>query len=119
MKLDQNTMLIGLLLGGALLYSRQKPAQAKSVKTNTGSMPGNVGTGTAQQIGGIIGSVLHSFVGPANGNNQDGSPNAKTVMDNINFFKSNPVQDLATPIDYQAAYDSNPELLSNLANFGV
>jgi hypothetical protein len=102
-----------LLVGAAMLYSRRVAAKPVGNPTPAGSMPGNAGTGVQQILGGILGSV---FSGAKYGNTPTGSPNAQTVMDNINFFATHPVNDVAAVPDWSTAPQ---EVIDNMTQFGV
>lgn len=58
-----NPMIIGaILIVGALLYSRSMQARATVAAPtgNGGSLPGSTGSGTAQVVGGLLGTLLQS-----------------------------------------------------------
>jgi hypothetical protein len=114
--MNDDTLLIGALVIGAFLVMQQKRAMAGQY-TGPTSVPGNVGTGLAQAAGGLLGNL---FAQSRYGNNANGTPNSQSVLDNINFFKANPVQDITSPpVDYNTALQQNPELLNNLTTYGV
>jgi hypothetical protein len=60
MKMDPMTLGIVLVIG-AMIYTRSNKAYAGTVPRTyaPGSIPGNVGSGAAQVIGGVIGSLLN------------------------------------------------------------
>ncbi len=60
---DNNNLLIGAgLVIGAIYLSRRRPISQSYPPgrgpLGTGSMPGNVGTGVAQVVGGLLGNLL-------------------------------------------------------------
>lgn len=74
----QDSTLLGIvLIGGALFYSMQSRARAAPAQAarplGGGSMPGSVGSGAAQVIGGALGSLLQSL-----GSNRATAPTWKT-----------------------------------------
>jgi hypothetical protein len=67
MTMKQDPLLLGIvLIVGAMLYSRSKTATAAAVRPGSTpqSVPGNVGSGTAQVAGGIIGALLNTATQP-------------------------------------------------------
>ncbi|MFZ3288043.1 MAG: hypothetical protein WA191_14515 [Telluria sp.] len=64
--MKKDPLILGLLLiGGAFLYTRRAAAlpltTASGRQVGIRAMPGNVGTGTSQMVGGAIGSFLQSL----------------------------------------------------------
>jgi hypothetical protein len=64
---DDSLMMVVLLLGGAFMYSRSNKVQAAQRPAGTGSMPGSVGTGTSQMLGGLLGNALRFMGGGTSG----------------------------------------------------
>lgn len=84
---DNNNLLLGLgLIVGAVYYSRRTGvtmtasprAAAVAAPLGAGSMPGSVGTGVAQKLGGLLGNLLAQKVG---GGTSTGAPVTNTAMD--------------------------------------
>lgn len=77
MSKPDSTLLGIVLIGGALFYSMQNRARAAPTQAGRplggGSMPGSVGSGAAQVIGGALGSLLQSL-----GANRGTNPTWKT-----------------------------------------
>lgn len=64
--MKKDPLILGLLLiGGAFLYTRRAaaaPSTTAGQRTiGNRALPGNIGTGTAQMVGGAIGSFLQSL----------------------------------------------------------
>lgn len=117
--MKQDPMMLGaVLIVGALIYSKYAKAGTPPIVRNggAGSMPGSAGTGLAQGLGGMLGNL---FAGARYGNTATGAPNAQSVMDNINFFKQNPVNDTISTPDWNSAMADNPDLMANVTQFGV
>jgi hypothetical protein len=64
---DDSLMMVVLLLGGAFMYSRSNKVQAAQRPAGSGSMPGSVGTGTNQILGGLLGNALKFMSGGSSG----------------------------------------------------
>lgn len=113
---ENNNLLIGLgLIVGAVYFSRRataaKIAAAPRGPLGTGSMPGSVGTGVAQQLGGLLGNLLAPKTG---GGTQTGAPPPNATYDQFQPMAGDGVinnsTDLADPMstfDPQMG-DSNP-----------
>ncbi|MES2163350.1 MAG: hypothetical protein V4476_19525 [Pseudomonadota bacterium] len=88
---DNNNLLLGLgLIVGAAYFARRKPTQYQQVQAPTGarplgagSMPGSVGSGVAQQLGGLLGNLLSPKSG---GGTQTGAPAASVVVDQYPYM---------------------------------
>ena len=87
---DNNNLILGLgLIVGAVYYSRRKqttyaqqqPAGPRPL--GTGSVPGSVGTGIAQQLGGLLGNLLAPKTG---GGTLTGAPPVSTVIDQYPYM---------------------------------
>ncbi|MFA9273413.1 MAG: hypothetical protein ACEQSE_00945 [Candidatus Aquirickettsiella gammari] len=69
MKDNRNLVMgIGLMVGAYIMFQRGQAQQyrqteARRAPLGVGSMPGSAGTGTAQVIGGILGSVITKMTG--------------------------------------------------------
>jgi hypothetical protein len=65
MKMDPVTLGIVLVIG-AMIYSRSNKAMAGTAANRRapGSLPANVGSGTAQVVGGLFGSLLANVTKP-------------------------------------------------------
>ncbi len=103
MSKDNTTMLI-VLAAGAYMLSRRTATAAPSVPRSTGpmnSLPGNIGTGAGQVIGGALGGLLQGLF---SGSSTSYVPNGS----------GSPVQP-----DWDAAYQANPELMDNMMLYGV
>jgi hypothetical protein len=84
---NNNSLMLGvLLIGGAFLYARRAsamtPAQAAAAAAargplGTGSMPGSVGTGVAQTLGGLLGNLLSPKGG---GGTSTGAPPTNSAL---------------------------------------
>lgn len=64
--MKKDPLILGLLLiGGAFLYTRRVSATpvatAGQLRAGNPALPGNVGTGTAQMVGGAIGGFLQAL----------------------------------------------------------
>ena len=119
---DTTYLIVALLIGGAFLYSKQKPVMAQPARPNTGGgLAGNVGTGNNQVLAaGLFGSLLAAYKQTGNTSPlYDNTAQATLAQNNINFFKQNPVNDTVTPVDYSAYYAANPEVLQNIATYGI
>ena len=81
---ENNNLMIGLgLIVGAIYFSRRASAakiaaSASRGPLGAGSMPGSVGTGVAQQLGGLLGNLLAPKTG---GGTQTGAPPTNTAYD--------------------------------------
>lgn len=63
--MKNNNMVLGVvLIIGAAMYARSKTAVASTVHAGPASMPGSVGSGTNQVVGGAIGSWLRNVFAP-------------------------------------------------------
>lgn len=83
---QNNNLLLGLgLIVGAVYYSRRATAATSAAAAaargplGTGSVPGSVGTGVAQSLGGILGNLLSPKSG---GGTSTGAPVTNTSLDN-------------------------------------
>jgi hypothetical protein len=78
---NNNNLIFGILLiGGAVLYSRRSTAAtipAGTVPLGTGSMPGSVGTGVSQALGGLLGNLFSPKTG---GGTSTGAPVSNTGL---------------------------------------
>ena len=86
MSTNNNNLLLGLgLIVGAVWYSRRASAASTAAALatkgplGTGSVPGSVGTGVMQTLGGILGNALAPKSG---GGTSTGAPVTNTVLDN-------------------------------------
>lgn len=100
MKNNDLMMAAGLVIGAMLLARRAQAVQAPR-NGAMNSLPGNVGTGAGQALGGALGGLLGGLFGTGKSNfvpNADGIGN--------------------TP-DWNAAYQTNPELVDNVMQYGI
>lgn len=92
-------ILCVVLVAGAMLYSRQAKAQAlnKSRPLGAGSMPGSVGTGSNQILGGALGAFFTSLgqrAGQAFGVNNPFDPDKGVQYDAADPGSVAPLQDV-------------------------
>jgi hypothetical protein len=102
MSKDNQTMLVALALGVYLLSKRPAVAAAQPRPGgNLTSLPGNIGTGAGQVLGGALGGMLQNLFG---GSSTSYVPNGGGAT--------------VSP-DWDAAYQQNSELLDNVTLYGV
>jgi hypothetical protein len=86
---DNNNLILGLgLIVGAVYFTRRQQPTYTQAPTGlrplgVGSMPGSVGTGVAQQLGGLIGNLLAPKTG---GGTLTGAPAVSTVIDQYPYM---------------------------------
>jgi hypothetical protein len=105
--------MIAAILVGAFLLMKSKPAALQ--KTNYGAMPGNVGTGNAQQLGGVLAGFLNGIKAPANGNQMADNPMTQSNMANANYNNMASINDLAAQQDVvNQLPEDGGDLLANM-----
>lgn len=100
---NNDVMIAAALVIGAMMLTGKARAANVPRNTHMGSLPGSVGTGAGQALGGALGGILGGLFGGGSSGagfvpNSGGSGNA---------------------VDWNAAYQTNPELVDNVMQYGI